>query len=91
MVHWDCKGQTGAAMTLGKGAVLLCWVLLGHDMSSRALKSKKFVTSYDMGDMLQDVTKTCHDIRVFQGGPVDMTCRDMVTCRPLVVPSSSNS
>eukprot|EP00804_Cyclotella_cryptica_P021065 CCRYP_019383-RC/>CCRYP_019383-RC protein AED:0.25 eAED:0.25 QI:0/-1/0/1/-1/0/1/0/272 len=22
MVHWDCKGQTGAAMTLGRGAVL---------------------------------------------------------------------
>ena len=22
MVHWDCKGQTGAGMTLGKGAVL---------------------------------------------------------------------
>ncbi len=22
MVHWDCKGQTGAAMTMGKGAVL---------------------------------------------------------------------
>ena len=21
-VHWDCKGQTGAAMTLGKGAVI---------------------------------------------------------------------
>jgi hypothetical protein len=20
-VHWDCKGQTGSAMTLGKGAV----------------------------------------------------------------------
>ena len=60
-------------------------------MSSRALKSKKFVTSYDMGDMSRDVTKTCRDIRIFQGGPGDMTCRDMVTCRPLVVPSSSNS
>eukprot|EP00804_Cyclotella_cryptica_P004107 CCRYP_019109-RA/>CCRYP_019109-RA protein AED:0.39 eAED:0.39 QI:0/0/0/1/0/0/2/0/169 len=22
MVHWDCKGQTGAAMTMGRGAVL---------------------------------------------------------------------
>ena len=22
MVHWDCKGQTGAAMTMGKGAIL---------------------------------------------------------------------
>eukprot|EP00804_Cyclotella_cryptica_P026975 CCRYP_021075-RB/>CCRYP_021075-RB protein AED:0.60 eAED:0.34 QI:0/-1/0/1/-1/0/1/0/236 len=22
MVHWDCKGQTGAAVTMGKGAVL---------------------------------------------------------------------
>eukprot|EP00804_Cyclotella_cryptica_P027598 CCRYP_007504-RA/>CCRYP_007504-RA protein AED:0.36 eAED:0.36 QI:0/-1/0/1/-1/1/1/0/149 len=22
MVHWDCKGQTGAAMTMGQGAVL---------------------------------------------------------------------
>ena len=23
-VHWDCKGQTGAGMTLGKGAVISC-------------------------------------------------------------------
>ena len=60
-------------------------------MSLRALKSKKFVTSYDTGDMSRDVTKTCHDIRVFQGGPGDMTCRDMTTCRPLVVLTSSNS
>lgn len=22
MVHWDCKGQTGATMTMGKGAIL---------------------------------------------------------------------
>eukprot|EP00804_Cyclotella_cryptica_P001128 CCRYP_008414-RB/>CCRYP_008414-RB protein AED:0.57 eAED:0.57 QI:0/-1/0/1/-1/0/1/0/240 len=22
MVHWDCKGQTGAAMTMGRGAIL---------------------------------------------------------------------
>jgi hypothetical protein len=60
-------------------------------MSSRALKNKKFVTSYDTGDMSRDVTETSRDIRVFQGGPGDMACRDMVTCRPRVVPSSSNS
>ncbi len=69
----------------------LCWFLLGHDMSSQALKSKKFVTSYDTGDMSRDVTETCRDIRVFQGGLGDMTCRDMTTCRPLVVLTSSNS
>ena len=60
-------------------------------MSSQALKSKKFVMSYDAGDMSRDATETCRDIRVFQGGLGDMTCRDMKTCRPLVVLTSSNS
>ncbi len=75
----------------GRFCEYLCWVLLGHDMSSQALKSKKFVTSYDTGDMSRDVTETCRNIRVFQGDLGDMTCRDMMTCRPLVVLTSSNS
>ncbi len=60
-------------------------------MSLQALKSKKFVSSYDAGDMSRDVTETCRDIRVFHGDLGDMTCRDMTTWRPLVVLTSSNS
>ena len=68
---------------------LLCWVLPGHDISSEALKSKKFVMSYDMVDMSRDVTETSHVMKVIQMHPGDMTCRDMRHAVPIVIVSSS--
>lgn len=40
MVHWDCKGQTGVAMTIGKGAILsYLWKQKLNTKSSMETKS----------------------------------------------------
>jgi hypothetical protein len=52
-------GTISFGLTLAAGSIIMTGyvlVSLGHDISSEALKSKKFVMSYDMSYDMEDVT-----------------------------------